>query len=302
MSRVAFAGALAGAFSVFGFVSTSHAANFVSQIPAGTYVPGDIGAAFTDPSVSLGEPGAIIGAGTGFDGIFSPFNGHYESTQMSGIGVGGSVTFGFDSPISLVDGGDFGVFTNTSLSDSSYPNGHSTSPAKTLDQDFYGARRSAKIEVATTLGEFHDLGRFVLDLPANYFANATAPYQFPAPASPVVADFGKPFDGELSDFDDADFASVLATLNGSAGGSWVDVPDNLGGSGVQFVRFSEPLWQMPDGSLEESVLSSFGTPTPAGVFFVALSANGVNIPEPTSLVGVGLTMFGMMRRRTKSSK
>src|SRR5690606_30324209 len=150
-----------------------------------------------------------------------------ESTQMSGIGVGGSITFGFDAPISLTDQREIGIFTNSSLFDSNYPNGSASTPARTLNQDFYTARPSAKIEVATVADDFHDLGRFILDLPSNYFANATSPYQFPAPVSPVVADFGKPFDGSLDDFDGDDFASVLSNFNESAGGTWIDVPANL---------------------------------------------------------------------------
>ena len=293
MFRATFAGALAGV-SVLSFVSLSQAARFASQVV--DYSPGDIGAAFTDPSASLGEPGAIVGSGSGFDSILSPFNGHYESTEMSGIGLGGSITFGFDSPISLTNGREFGVFTNASLFDTNYPNGNAASPARTLDLDFYFARRSAKIEVATAPGDFHDLGRFILDLPTNFFANSTSPYQFPAPASPVMADFGQPFEGNLADFDGDDFASVLAELNGSAGGSWIDVPGNLGLSSIQFIRFSEPKWWLADGSLEDSVMSVFGTPTSAGVYFMALSANNASVPEPASLVGVGLVMFGMIRR------
>lgn len=293
MSRATFAGTLAGV-SVLSFVSLSQAARFASQVV--DYSPGDIGAAFTDPSASLGAPGAIVGSGSGFDSILSPFNGHYESTEMSGIGLGGSITFGFDSPISLVNGREFGVFTNAGLFDSNYPHGGASSPARTLDQDFYFARRSAKIEVATTPDDFHDLGRFILDLPSNFYANATSPYQFPAPASPMMADFGQPFEGGLADFDGDDFASVLAGLNASAGGSWIDVPDNLGLNSIQFVRFSEPKWWSADGSLEESVLSVFGTPTSAGIYFMALSANNASVPEPVGLVGVGLMTFGMTRR------
>lgn len=297
MYRVSFTGALAG-ISILSFVSISQAAEFVSQFR--DYVPGDIGAAFTDGSVSLGEPGAIVGSGSGFDSILSPFNSHYESTEMAGIGVGGSITFGFDSPLTIINGREFGIFTNSSLFDSDYPNGHSASPARTLDQDFYFARRSAKIEVASALNDFHDLGRFTLDLPTNYYANASSPYQFPVPASPVMADFGKPFEGDLADFDGDEFASVLSVLNDSAGGSWVDVPNNLGLDSIQYIRLSEPMWRLPDGSLEESVLSSFGSPTPAGIFFIGLSANSASVPEPTSWVGIGLMMIGMVRRhRTK---
>ena len=84
--------------------------------------------------------------------------------------------------------------------------------------------RTAIVEVARTNGNFHSLGRIVFDDPTNYYANATGPYQFPAPDPAVPASFDQPFVGAPSDFDNKDFAGANPCLNGSAGGTWLTIP------------------------------------------------------------------------------
>jgi hypothetical protein len=80
------------------------------------------------------------------------------------------------------------------------------------------------------------LGAHEFDIPTNYYAaGITTPGYQPTPGT-TVADFTKPFLGPASDFESKDWSGVLSTLNGSAGGDWLDL-SGTGLDAVNYVRF-----------------------------------------------------------------
>ena len=279
-----------------GLAFSAGAAQFATSAPQ--YTMGNVytasGVMFNEPSAALGAPGAIVGASTAYAGVLSPFNAHYERDQLVAIGRGGSIVLEFASAIPVTGEREIGVFTSASFIDADYPNGAVPTPAQSAASAEYGARRTAVVEVAGPSGGFVSLGRVIFDNPANYYANASGPYQYPPPASPVMADFGRPFTAEVSALGGQNFSQLLQTLNGSAGGTWVDVPENLGISQVRAVRFSDPLWMLPNGTTVETRTSIYDPSfvKPADLFIDAVSG----VPEPVGVLSLGLWLAMVNRR------
>ena len=273
------------------------AAQFATSAPQ--YTMGNVytasGAVFGNPATALGAPAPVVGASTAFAGVLSPFNAHYETDQLVAIGRGGSITLQFASPVPVTADREIGVFTSASFIDADYPNGTVPTPAQSAATVEYGARRTALVEVASPSGSFVPVGRVVFDTPTNYYANATNPYQYPPPANPVVADFSHPFTGNLASLAGRTFAQLLQGLGGSAGGTWIDVPQELGLSRIESVRFSDPLWLLPDGTTVETRTSIYDANfvKPADLFIDAVSG----VPEPAGLTLVVLGGVMIRRRR-----
>jgi hypothetical protein len=298
MHRSRSAGVLALAGSVLALSPAAGAAQFAASAPQ--YTMGNVytasGAVYASPLAALGSPAPIVGATTAFAGVLSPFNPHYETNQLVAIGRGGSITLGFASPVPVTAEREIGVFTSASFIDADYPNGTAPTPAQSAASVEYGARRTAVVEVAGPAGGFVSLGRVVFDTPTNYYASASSPYQYPAPANAVVADFAKPFTADLSSLAGHSFSQLLQTLDGSAGGTWIDVPQSLGLAQIQTLRLSDPLWLLPDGTTVQTRTSIYD-PTfvkPADLFIDAVSA----VPEPSGIVLIALCGLMSIRRRS----
>jgi hypothetical protein len=77
----------------------------------------------------------------------------------------------------------------------------------------------------------------VFELPTNWYAEGVTLPGAQEVAGTVEADFTQPFLGGLADFDNTDWPEILDLLDGSAGGTWLD----LGGlpvPAVQYIEFS----------------------------------------------------------------
>jgi hypothetical protein len=247
--------------------------------------------------VALGPPPAVVSPGTAFAGVHSPFNAAFAEEDLVVFGRGGSITLQLATPVAVGAGPEVGVFTSAGLPDQDFPNGLAADPARTFAFEEYGAERTAVVEVAQTPGNFVSVGRVTFDIPTNYYANATSPYQFPPPDPAVVADFGTPYTGGLAAFSGKTYAQIREILDGSAGGTWVDVRAGAGVSQVNFVRFSDPLWRLPDGTLAETRTSGFDPSfvKPADLFVDAVSG----VPEPARGVVVALAGAGLLGRRRR---
>jgi hypothetical protein len=284
----------------FGFVSTTRAGDFASSVTdyaEGTFLT-VAGEHYTQTSAAIGKPSPIVGAGTAFAGILSPFNSHYEQDQLVGFGLGGHITLQFPQAVAVTGSPQIGIFTSAAFVDQDYPNGNTGANAHTGATDEYGAERTAIIEVAKSPNDFRSLGRIVLYDTTNYFATATGPFQYPPPDPAQLASFDQPFSGSPSDFNNKNFAGVLSQLNGSAGGTWLSIPGALGLDAIQYVRISDPKWKLPDGTLVDTRASVYFPPPdefikPADVFL----DGAVLIPEPTSIAVIGVAL--MLLRRTR---
>jgi len=285
--------------AVGGFVSTTRAGDFASSVSdyaEGTFLT-VAGQHYTQTSAALGKPSPIVGAGGAFAGILSPFNGHYEQNELVGFGLAGHITLQFPQAVGVTGSPQIGLFTSAAFVDQDYPNGSTGANTNTGAMDEYGAQRTAIVEVAKTPNDFRSLGRVTLDDPTNYYANATAPYQFPAPDPAVLASFDQPFTGSPSDFNNKNFAGVLGVLNGSAGGTWLSIPGALGLDAIQYVRISDPKWQLPDGTLVDTRASVYFPPPnefikPADVFL----DGAVLIPEPAGILLLSALCVVLRRR------
>lgn len=285
-----------GALSALLLLSSSASAavfvSSVSQYDLGTVASGY---GYTNPSAALGKPQPIVGAATAYASILSPFSPHYEPDQLTGIGLGGSITYAFPQAVAVTHQPQIGVFTYAGLYDSDYPNGTAASPATTFASAEYNAHPSALIAVGADLDHMQSLGRVVLDTPANYYANAAGPYDSAAPQPAVEADFNKPFTG--ASFNGQSFAQVLQTLDGSVGGTWLSIPANLGLSSINYIRFSDPQWQLADGSYADAATSIYlNQQKSADLLINAVWA----VPEPTTaLLLIAPAALLLLRRQPK---
>jgi hypothetical protein len=247
---------------------------------ASGYVAGSGVGGFTNPVSATGAPDALTGEGLGFPNILSPFSPAFEADEIVGVGRGGSITVTFPVPIRDVPGPDFGVISNVGLIDASYPDGTNTNPAGT----FNPLPRAADVEVSADGNNFTPLGRFTLDNPANYFADASNPYLGAVPAGATAADFGKPFGGSLASFNGLNWAQTLTLLNGSGGGTWFDLAGSGLTGGVIAIRFSIPTAGIA-GSDDR-------------IFLDAVVAANAAVPEPSWALSGLAVLVGLRARRS----
>jgi hypothetical protein len=276
------------------------ATEFVSDVAS--YTEGTFatvgGAHYTNTSAAVGQPSPIVGASTAFAGAMTPFNAHYEQDQLVAIGRGGQITLAFPQPVAVTNSPQIAIFTKIALFDDFYPSGATGNPARSDAMDEFGAERTAVVEVGASLADMHSLGRVIFDDPTNAYEDANDPYSYLPSASSQPADFGKPFSGQPSDFSSKSFNQVLATLNGSAGGTWLTVPSNLGVSQIQYVRLGDTMWRLPDGTLVDSRPSQYFPPPNQFIKPADLFIDGaVLIPEPMGIASLWIASLLTCRNR-----
>lgn len=278
--KKAVAGACLGAVLSFSTIPQTFAA--VSAVEVIDYTAGDTPGNRSNASAALGVPGAIVGSGSGFDAVLSPFNPHYESSEIVQIGAGGQITLRLENYALVGTGLEIGVFTNFGLADADWPNGVANGTASGFGAD------TVEVSVSSDNGTWVSLGIINFTMFSNYWTDLSDPYS-PTNGS-VAADFGQAYEGAVTDFAGMDYAQILAQLNGSAGGTWLDL-SGTGLAQIGFIRFR----------LDGAATNTF-----------ELSAVTVNnnlvgtsvVPEPGTWVlvvlGLGL-VAGVRRRRTAAS-
>jgi hypothetical protein len=282
----------AAALGAAQIVQAAHAAVFATY-SSGSYTQGTIYSdtmgdidtddmAFNDPTV-VGDPTTSPTAGItdldyGAPGIICPFNPPADTDQLVTVGSGGTITLQFPKPINVLSSAPtVGVFTAAGLIDNDYPNGQATDPAT-----LFSNPESAVVSVSANGSTWVSLGVQNFNIPENFFTNATSPYQVTAPSPADVADFGQPFTQTLDSFDGKTYSGILTKLNGSAGGTWLDL-SGTGLSEINYIQFTEPTDQVP--------VTSF-------IAIDAVSANDASVPEPASSVAF-LALGGLCLRRVR---
>ena len=226
----------------------------------------DPGAAtgFTNPSAALGLP-----SGDTTFGALTPFNPPFSDQQIVVVGAGGQLTLRLSSPVAAGGAGpELGVFSNNGLIDVSHTGtGTAGSPAAT-----FSPPGRALVSVSDDGQTFVPLSDepVVFANPTNYYTDV-AITNYSAPLGTRAADFTRPFTGTLSSFDGLTYEQIVTLLNGSAGGTALDV-SAAGLSSVRFVRFD-----VPEG---------------ARLVVDAVTA----VPEPIGLL-LALPLAALLRRR-----
>lgn len=217
-------GFLAFLLIVFICVPTIARANFADTVLS--YVPGDVGSSLQNASAALGLPNPD----TTF-GVLTPFNAAFDPSQIMGIGEGGSLVLHLAAPAPTGQGRSIGVHAAVGIIDTDYPNGNPGAVATP-----YTEPRAATVFVSPDNAQWHSLGPVNFDLPSNYYSQGvTTPGYQPAPGT-IVADFFKPFTGALSDFDGKNWPQILSLLDGSGGGTWLDLT-GVPYPSVNYIRF-----------------------------------------------------------------
>lgn len=275
---------LSAAFSfTAGPRAAAQAVGFASTVVDYTAGTG-ISAAYQNSASALGKPGGSPSGGT-----LNPFSPNFAGSELTGIGLGGRLTLGLSNFVTVGGAGtrEIGIFGNVGITAAS------TNPPTAGNPAVAFGVRSVLISVSADGVNFVPLNAGALitsTLPANYYTNPdTTNSNAAPPANPAFADFGKPFTGSLADFNGATYAQALTTLDGSAGGTWLDL-SSTGLSQVGYIRFSEPASSGVNG----------------GIFYLnGVSLNGAllgaNVPEPRGaallILGAGLALAWRGQRR-----
>ena len=265
-------------------LSSSQAAAFAAEVVH--YDPG-VGATLTTPSAAIGQPGPIVGQGSGFDSILSPFSPHYEGSQITQVGEGGSITLRLAN-FAVVTAGtpEIGVFTNLGFADQSYPDGQA---AADLNADFatFG-RDTAIVEVSDDAQQWFNLGNIDFDQPSTAFTDAASPFATDGTGL-TPADFGQPHGNVLADYDGLDWQGIKARLGDSAGGNWLDL-DGTGLAMIGWIRFSVA----DDGDANTQLAFDLDAVS------IANASLGAPIPEPSAaLLAVLGAAIVLIRRDRK---
>jgi MYXO-CTERM domain-containing protein len=200
------------------------------------YIPGAAPAGYQDPSAALGKTHAFTPAWPEFGTpayVVTPFNATYATDDLVAIGDGGRLILRLGQSAEAGLGRSIGVHTGVGLIDSAWPAGLISGPATP-----YTSFRSADVRVSADGEAWFSLGSdLVFDLPTNWYAQGISLPGAQETPGTAEADFTRPFTGQLTDFDNTDWPAMLEILDGSAGGTWLDL-SALPVPAVQYIEFS----------------------------------------------------------------
>ncbi len=199
------------------------------------YTPGDLS---RFPNSSFNLPASALGPlnGDTTAGGLNPFNPPFDPSQIVIAGAGGQITLHLSSEVPA-NGRTLGVFANNGLIDvSADGSGQAASPPGT-----FSAPPQAVISVSQDGTHYITLNAgapIMLSNPTNYWLDQPIS-NYNQNLGTLAANPSKPFLGTLASFSGQTYSQIKTTLNGSAGGTWID----LSGSGlpaVNYVRLSNP--------------------------------------------------------------
>lgn len=211
--------------------ASTQAAVFATRVV--DYTPGSgIDPKYQDANGALGKPNPD----TTF-GILTPFNATFAGGEMTGVGQGGQLTLQLSDPVPAT-GRTLGIHAAVGLADYDYPNGQ-TGDGSAAKPIAYTSPRRSTLSVSEDGSHWVSLGDLTFDIPTNFYDQGVTTPGYQKDPGTHEADFGKPFLGSLIDLASQNWTGVLSALDGSAGGTWIDL-SHTGISQVDFVRFNEP--------------------------------------------------------------
>jgi hypothetical protein len=244
------------------------------------------GAPYTNSAAGLGLPAPSHGLSDLFDGdqqiawaddsILTPYSAAFHPDHVVVIAEGGHLTLRLSGFVPT-SGRNLGVHAGVGLIDISpwqNPVGQNATPAGTYTSD-----REAAVSVSLDGLNWVSVGQFLFDAPSNYYSEGVSnPHTWSH--GTTAADFFKPFNGTLADFSGRDWTGTLDLLDGSAGGTWLDLTPALdeGLSHIRYVRFDV-------GEGQQMVLDAV-----------------VAVPEPAAVGGLMLVGLALLHRRRANSR
>ncbi|MGD0614753.1 MAG: hypothetical protein ABSA69_04830 [Verrucomicrobiota bacterium] len=217
--------ALAGLFA--SIVSTDAYAQFADSVVS--YTPGTgVNPSYTNPNAALGAPTTFIGYQNA-----DPFNPPYQATDIVGLGVNGSITLQFNTPIqndpSNPYGLDFIVFGHAGFTED-------FSTGTTDGTLFTGGTADVQVSVSTDGVTFYTLNPTLTPVVDGLYPTDASGNPF-LPVNPALT---------AADFAGQDLAGIRALYAGSAGGAGFDLSWAINGnnqsvplSAVNYVRLDD---------------------------------------------------------------
>ncbi len=259
------------------FAGTS--GDFASKV-IGFYQGTGTEAGFGNASAALGAPDPVTGVGTIYPNVVDPFSPAYSKNQIVQIGRLGQLTLQLAKPIVVANTPQVGIVSNVGLIDANYPGGIATSPATI----FGGGSADVRVSDGKT---WVDLGNITFNLPATAWSKLANAYEAAPTKADVPANFAKPFTGTLASFKGENFARILNTLNGSVGGTWLNVyKTHL--KTVDYIQIRNPGGTTNRLAID-SVMAVTATPSAGG----PIGGPGTSsVPLPPA-APIGLTMLAV---------
>jgi len=257
----------------------------VSLAFAGIFVPTITNAQFADSVVSYTEgsgvlpgyndPTAVLGAPTVYNGYQNtdPFNPPYQSSDIVGIGTGGSITVQFNTPIQNNPNNPFGLdFIIFGHAGFNITNGDYSGGGITDGSLFTGGTSDVRVSVSADGSTFYTLNPALTPQVDGLYPTYAGGNPF-LPVNPSLT---------AADFAGLDLTQIEALYNGSAGGAGFDI-----GWALNNLNQSVSL-----PSIDYIRLDILNDGTPAYIDAISV------VPEPTTLALVitGAGLF-LIRRR-----
>ncbi len=251
------------------YASASYAAGVVSYDSGTGAVPD-----YNNPMAALGRGPKDTGEFMGTVYYVTPFNAPYSADDVVSIGLGGHITLQLANyALPLEDSPEIGVFTYQQFAQDNWPVGGTHDPVI-----LFRASQKTIVEVSEYGLSWMALNNgesMTFDIPPNAYQDV---------AGTIEADYGMPFTGVLSDFDNKlTVQDTIDVYSGSAGGTWFDI-SATGLDKVGYVRFSVAGDAANSFELEE--------------LSIANNALGLPVPEPST---IALVLLGglIMSRKNK---
>jgi hypothetical protein len=265
MKKISLPLALAGVFTATLAARAQFAGTAVS------YTPGSgVASGYTDSTSALGAPSQFTPGDYG--GPVDPFNAAYLSSQIVGIGTGGSLTLQFNSPIQNNPnnpyGLDFIIFGHAGFN---IINGDYTGGGITDGSFYAGGDNGVTVSVSADGVTFYTLNPALAPMVDGLFPTDGSGNPF-LPVDPSLT---------ANSFDGLDLSQIRSLYAGSAGGAGLDLSWAVDGSGHS-VALSSVDYVRLDNTGNTAYIDAVAT-----------------VPEPTTsaLAIAGASLLWLKRRK-----
>jgi MYXO-CTERM domain-containing protein len=221
--------ALVGALAPFLLVPVAVAEIAASQVIS--YTPGDARSDYTTSASALGP----VTRDSGY-GAVNPFNPPFAASDIVIVGQGGQVTLELSADVPA-NGRHLGVFSNNGYV-STTTTGTTTNPVSTFATPQFPSAIVRVSQDGSTWKSLNSGNAITFTSPTNAYldTNITNYYQ---PLGTVLSSSAKPYLGSADDLGGKTYDQIRTALNGSAGGTWLDLRE-AGLPSVRYVQFEVP--------------------------------------------------------------